>query len=77
MSCRLRRDKENANRFSNLKFLAGRGQSAGLGVDAEDHDGIGVLVFGEKEVSCGIDGEVARFFTAGGVVPDAFEFASC
>jgi len=39
-----------------------------LRVDAENNDGIGVLVFGEEEVACGIDGEVAGFLTASGEV---------
>src|SRR5467141_1651793 len=53
------------------------GEGAGGEIDAESDDGIGVLVFGEEELPSGVDGEVARFFAAGGVVAGAFEFASC
>ena len=41
-------------------------ESAGFRVDAEDDNGIGVLVFSEKEAAGGIDGEVAGFFAASG-----------
>src|SRR5580704_2717226 len=50
-------------------------ECASFWVDAEDNDGIGVLVFGEKELASGVDGEVARLLAAGGVVAGAFEFA--
>ena len=40
-------------------------ESAGFCVDAEDNDGIGVLVFGEKKAAGGIDDEVAWLFAAG------------
>ena len=40
-------------------------ECASFGVDAENNDGIGVLVFSEKVVAGGIDGKVAGFVAAG------------
>jgi hypothetical protein len=35
------------------------------GIDTEDDDGIGVLVFCEDEPAGGVESKVARFFAAG------------
>src|SRR5208283_3160840 len=41
-------------------------ERSGRGVYAKDHDGIGVLVFGEQKAPRGINGKVARFFASRG-----------
>src|SRR3974390_3176089 len=48
-------------------FVCG-GELPGGRVDAEFDDGVGVLIFGEKEMARGIDGEVAGFLAASGDV---------
>ncbi len=55
--------------------MAGGVEVAGLGVDAEGDDGVGVLVGGEEPVARGVDGEVAGGLTPGGFVGKAGEAA--
>jgi len=56
--------------------LAGGGEAAGGGVDAEYDDGVGILVGGEEEVTGGIDGEHARGFSQCGLMLDEGELTS-
>src|SRR5258706_2925145 len=71
------RVKDEADRAGDFFSDRNLREGAGFDVDAENNDGIGVLVFGEEEAAGGIDREVTRFFAAGGVIARAFEFASC
>ena len=50
-------------------------EGARCGVDAESHDVLGVLVFGEEELAGGVEGEVAGFCAQGGVVSSRPELA--
>jgi hypothetical protein len=61
-SCSLGRNKDNANRLSNLKLLPGRGQPAGLSVDTEDYDVVGILVGCNQVLAGGINGEITWRF---------------
>jgi len=40
-----------------VHYLAGGGQAAGLGVHAEEHDGVGILVGGEEIAAGGVERE--------------------
>src|SRR5258708_12740481 len=73
----VRGEKDEADRAGDSFSDRNLREGAGFDVDAEDDDGIGILIFRKKEAAGGIDGEVARFFAAGGGVAGAFEFASC
>src|SRR5882762_109885 len=72
----VRGEKDEADRAGDSFSDRNLREGAGFDVDAEDDDGIGILIFRKKEAAGGIDGEVARFFAAGGVIAGAFEFAS-
>src|ERR1700685_4088191 len=52
-------EKDNDCRSSNRCVLAGKGEAAGLPVDAETGDGVGPLVTRVKEMAAGIDIETA------------------
>ena len=55
--------------------MAGGVEVAGLVVDAEGDDGVGVLVGGQEPGAGGVDGEVARGLALGGLVAKAGEAA--
>src|SRR5882762_8579516 len=71
----VRGEKDEADRAGDSFSDRNLREGAGFDVDAEDDNGIGILIFRKKEAAGGIDGEVARFFAAGGVIAGAFEFA--
>src|SRR5712664_3044473 len=50
-------------------------ERASSGVDTEDDDGIGVLVFGEEEAAGWIDGEVTWLLAAGREITSRIELA--
>src|SRR5271169_1125566 len=57
--------KGNAHRSRDRSSFAGGSEGAGGGIDTENHDGVGVLVFYEEELTRGIHREVARFLATG------------
>jgi hypothetical protein len=48
LSQSIRRFKDDADGRLDVLFLTGRRQVAGLGVDAEHHQGVGILVPGDQ-----------------------------
>src|SRR5712691_10483285 len=59
-------DEGQADGRAHLDALAGRAQPAGLGVDAEHHDRVGLLVGRQEVAAGGLDREVPRRAPAGG-----------
>ena len=71
----IRRNELAADGGSYLNAVPGRRQAAGLGVDAEDHDVVGILVGGQKILPHGIDGKIARRHASSGLVANRAESA--
>ena len=73
--CLFQRHKNDAHGFSDFNGLPGPGQLAGPGIDAEDHDAVGILVGRNQVLAGGINGETARDFAVGRLTFDEAEAA--
>ena len=58
------RNDFNTHRCRDFRYLPGGIKFAGLGVDPEGYNGVGILVGGEQEIAGRVDGKIA-----GGIAP--------
>src|SRR5260370_41176584 len=69
------RNENDADRGGGFGDFAGGGQGAGGGIDAENDDVVGLLISGEEKFAGGIDSEIARSFSHGGIFVFQFQGA--
>ena len=71
------RDHAYAYGHGNLDGLPNLRETAGLLVDAEDHDRVGILVLGQQVLSGRVESEIPRVLSQRGLMAGGCQLARC